>query len=139
MASQSPPLRLVLQPSLPIERELSWEDPEVCESPLALLMFLVKNVSVDAEQLDAIGESVVFQANQPSTDNTKKIWVKTSAPYGIGYFSGGKWRVSYEYSPHAIHEFPEGVEIPSYMSQLSKADATARGLDSSYRWAVLRV
>ena len=136
MASQSPPLKLVLQPAKPVEKELTWEDPEICESPMALIAFLVKHVSVDAEQLDAIGESVVFQANAPSSDETKKIWVKTSAPYGIGYFAGGAWRVSYEFPPHAIMQWPEGKEIPPYLTKLGSSDAEARGLSGDFTWVI---
>lgn len=134
--AQEKPLKLTLQAANPVERNLTWEDPEICESPMAFLAFLVKHVSVDAEQLASLGESIVFQPGEPSLDNNKKIWVKTSAPYGIGYFSGGKWRLSYEYPRHAIMELPDGLDVPTFITQLSDSDAEARGLSKDFKWGI---
>lgn len=130
------PLKLSLQAANPAEAQTTWEDPEVCLSPFAFASWLVRHLSIDAEQLNSIAESVVFSGTEPTAQDAKKIWVKTSTPYGIGFFAGGQWRVINDWPKYGLFHVPDDVSTPTYIKTLSEAEITARGLQSvdGFKW-----
>lgn len=68
----------------------NWQS--LCGSPEAFLTEV-------ASRMVAVGEfnsdSIIISDTIPSTSNRRKIWIKTSFPYGIGYVIEGSYKMDY--------------------------------------------
>lgn len=134
---KDPVLRLKFQSANPLNKDLSWDDPEFCESPASFAKALTRLLFVDAGEFSKI-VGVIRSSSRPSSDDTNKIWAKTSAPQGVGIYSDGQWIVSYSYPQDTPFLWDKSKKpIASYVNSMSSSEISAAGLnhpDNSDKW-----
>ena len=123
-----PVLKLSLQSANPVNKDLTWEDPSICKSPSAFAEVLTRLLFVDAGEFANLS-GVIRSASRPSSADTGKIWAKTSSPVGVGVYSGGQWKVVYQYAVNTpiLWSLSNG-SVPSYMSPMSESAIDDAGL-----------
>lgn len=131
-----PVLPLKLQTANPLDSDLNWDSPELCESPHQFAQFLTRLLFVDAGDFAKLS-GVVRQDGTPAANDQNKIWAKTSEPTGIGVFSGGKWQVSYNIPSHTPFLWDTNRQpVPAYVSAMGSSEISGAGLTSptDARW-----
>lgn len=98
------------------------------ESPETLLAKLVQHLVVPADKINK-KSFFVYSPAQPGAEDQSKIWIKTSAPYGIGFFAGGLWNVAYSIPPGLISIQSTGQDLPPGYRALTDQEIEAIGLE----------
>lgn len=106
----------------PSETVCTW-----LSNPETLLGKLTQHLVVPGDSINK-RQFFVYSATQPGQDDQDKIWVKTSSPYGIGFFAGGSWQVAYSIPPGLIYSMSNLDDIPLGFSEVSTSEAAAIGL-----------
>ena len=103
-----------------IERGSSWEG---ISTPNDLANFIARVLAVDPTAAIELQE-VIYSDVKPVIENSKKIWIKTSEPSGIGVPIGGaEYRMFYEYPEGVPILWVKGIAtIPKYMRQLTEKE-----------------
>ena len=136
----NPTLQLKLQAANPLNAGLTWESPEICEGPASFAQLLTRLLFVDAGDFAKI-VGVIRSDGKPSSADTNKIWAKTSAPYGIGVYAGGRWQVSYQHPQNSPFLWDTSVtSVPTYISAMTASAVTGAGLtaptDAKWKWVI---
>lgn len=71
---------------------LKWED--FCTDPKSLFEAFSQYYAVEAKFLENI-PSIIISEDVPTPEDRSKIWIKTSAPYGIGILIEGEYQMDY--------------------------------------------
>lgn len=95
--------------------------------PETLLAKLSQHLSIPADRVNK-KQYFVTSATQPGQDDQDKVWIKTSSPYGIGFFAGGTWQVSYAIPKTLISVQNAQDDIPLGFRELSGEERQAIGL-----------
>ena len=106
------------------------QNEEICRwlaNPETLLAKLVEHLSVQTSQVDK-SNFIVESPQQPGADERGKIWKKTSAPYAIGFFASGEWRLVYTIPPGLIYAMASNQNTPVGFRELSDAEISSVGL-----------
>lgn len=100
-----------------------------------LLSRLTQHLIVPA---DKVNQSQVYErsALQPGVDDRDKIWIKTSQPYGLGFFAGGQWNVSPAIPAGLIYAQDARNDVPQGFREVSEDRQQNLGLPalSTARW-----
>lgn len=106
------------------------QNEQICrwlQNPETLLAKLIEHLSVQGSQLNS-NSFIVESPQQPGADDRGKIWKKTSAPYGIGFFASGEWRLVYTIPPGLIYAMSSADNTPAGFRELSGAEISSLGL-----------
>ena len=124
-----PVLKLQFQSANPLNKDLTWEDPEFCKSPASFAEALTRLLFVDAGDFSKLS-GVVRSDSKPSSSDTDKIWAKTSEPQGIGIYAGGEWIISYPHPQDTPFLWDESKgSVPPYINPMSDSDIGGAGLN----------
>ncbi len=96
--------------------------------PESLLAALTQHLVIPADRVNK-KQYFVYSPTQPGTDDQDKVWIKTSSPYGIGFFAGGSWQVSYSIPSGLIYIVANTSDVPLGFRALTDGEVTAIGLD----------
>lgn len=95
--------------------------------PETLLAKLSQHLSIPAERVNK-KQYFVTSATQPGQDDQDKLWIKTSSPYGIGFFAGGSWQIAFSIPTGLIYVQNTADDIPLGFKELTTKEREAIGL-----------
>ncbi len=120
-----------------VEPMRSWEG---ISTPHDLALYMARILSIDGSKIMQLQE-VVYSDLEPTGEDRKRLWVKTSEPVGYGIPTGDNYTVIYKY--------PAGVPIlwvnslspaPSYMRKLTDLELGNYSLtdpvDRDFYWVI---
>lgn len=125
---------------------LKFKNPRQAETictwltdPKTLLGKLTQHLVVPGENINK-KNFFVYSATQPGQDDQDKVWIKTSSPYGIGFFAGGAWQVAYSTPPTLIYAQSQADDIPLGFTELTTSERSSIGLPvlTGGRWVKSR-
>lgn len=131
MSSPVIPLRVASK----IERSASWEG---ISTPYDLALYMQRTLSVDGSKIAELQE-IIYSDLQPTGDDQKKIWVKTSEPIGLGLPAGDTYKIIYQYPPDVpILWMKSEATLPSYMRALTETEMDNCNLTAPKKglWAI---
>lgn len=112
------------------EIEESW--PKFLNCPSILFKYIADHFFVSIKDTD-LPIGVIISDDVPSGSNRRKLWMKTSWPYGMGFLIEGQYRIDY-----GITGFP--VNIPflhkeiepayDYVNKLTEEEILTYGLSN---------
>ena len=101
------------------EQQRSWEG---LSTPHELALYIARMMSVDPNKLLQLNE-IIYSDLQPTGLDSKKIWIKTEEPVGIGIPVGGEYSIIYKYPPHTPILWTQGLKnLPGYMREISSTE-----------------
>ena len=71
----------------------------LCESPSALLSFIIKSLSFSLTS----DNNFIKSEEKPTGKDKNLIWIKTGWPYAIGYYIDGEWKMDYSISGFPVN------------------------------------
>lgn len=101
-----------------VEQGKSWEGNS---TPHDLAQYMARVLSVDPNLLLALQE-VVYSDVQPTGEDSKRIWIKTSAPAGIGIPTSFGYKVIYEYPANVPFLWVSEDALPTYVRRLTNGE-----------------
>lgn len=108
-----------------IEAQASFEG---INTPNDLANLMTRLLAVDDEGFVSLRE-IVVTPNEPTGEEKKKVWIKSSSPPAIGLPVGGIYRMIYQYPVNVPFLWIDGEEnLPSYMTKVTKTEMLSYGL-----------
>jgi hypothetical protein len=97
-------------------------------TPNDLANLMTRLLAVDDAGFVSLQE-IVVSPNEPTGEEKKKLWIKSSNPPAIGLPIGGVYRMLYQYPPGVPFLWIDGEEnLPTYMNKLTKSEMLSYGL-----------
>lgn len=115
---------------IPINYVKPRQGEQVCRwlaSPEDLLAKLAQHLSVPADRVNR-KNFIVKSTTIPGAEDQDKIWVKTSSPFGIGFFAGGVWQVAYSVPSGLIFPISWQTSTPQGFRELTPNEIGTIGL-----------
>lgn len=98
------------------------------ETPYLLALYIASLLGVDSAQLNAFQE-LYYGSDQPTGDDTGKVWIKQDSPPGIGIRVGTTYQFLYQYPPNIpLLWTVASDQLPSYMRRLTDDEMTQYNL-----------
>ena len=119
---------LALQVKSGVEPIDSWQS--LCRDPNTFLTEV-------ASRIIAVGtfstDTIVISDKTPAQTERRKIWIKTSFPYGIGFLIEGSYQMDYGMSQYPVNvpflkKASDMDPLPAYTREIPSSEITAFGL-----------
>lgn len=107
------------------ETAKTWED---LATPNDVIRYIASRLAVDPRVLNDL-EELIYSTSEPTGENYKKPYIKTSAPYAFGFWTGNRYAYLWEYTPNTIALW-SGLEsdFPDYLTRIPTTELEEYGL-----------
>lgn len=109
------------------------------ETGKKLLDFLARHIGIP-ESETTFNSNFITSPSTPGTEDRGRIWIKNSAPFGLGIFASGEWQILYSIPLGSYVVFPaDQTPPPGYRSitETTRASLGLPTLGSQLKWIQL--
>lgn len=109
-----------------IEPKKTWEG---VSTPHDLALYIASLLSIDPTRLSLLQE-IIYSDVTPTGEDSKKIWIKTNPPIGVGIPSESGYEIIYQYPVNTpILWVKLNGSKPQYLRQLTQDEVESFGLN----------